>query len=309
MKAIGVTEFGGPEALAVQDLTERHPGPGEVRVRVRAAAVSPTDAGVRSGAYDTSGSEPPYVPGMDAAGVVDEVGDGSSWAVGDEVMAIALPLGEHGGAYREQLIAPDDSIARVPAGSTLEEAATVPMNGLTAVRILELMDLEPGQVLAVTGAAGTLGNYTIQLAKQQGLVVVADAAPKDRDLVQGLGADHVLERGDDLAGRIRDLFPDGVDAVADTALLHDDVVPALRDDGVFVSVRGWKGEPTRDIRFEAVWVFDEYHSHSKLDALRQAVEDGVLTPRVADILPAEEAAEAHRRMEAGGVRGRIVLTF
>lgn len=309
MKAIGVTEFGGPEALAVQDLTERHPGPGEARVRVRAAAVSPTDAGVRTGAYDTSGSEPPYVPGMDAAGVVDEVGDGSSWAVGDEVMAIALPLGEHGGAYREQLIAPDDSIARVPAGSTLEEAATVPMNGLTAVRILELMDLEPGQVLAVTGAAGTLGNYTIQLAKQQGLVVVADAAPKDRDLVQGLGADHVLERGDDLAGRIRGLFPDGVDAVADTALLHDDVVPALRDGGVFVSVRGWKGEPTRDIRFEAVWVFDEYHSHSKLDALRQAVEDGILIPRVADVLPAEEAAEAHRRMEAGGVRGRIVLTF
>ncbi|MUK00593.1 zinc-binding dehydrogenase [Vibrio cholerae] len=309
MKAIGVTEFGGPEALTVQNLPDPHPGGNEVRVRVRAFAVSPTDVNVRTGAYDMSQSEAPYLPGMDAAGVIDEVGPGSVWEVGAEVMAIALPLGQHGGAYAEYLVAPDDSIARIPKGSTLEEAASIPMNGLTAVQILELAALRPGQVIAVTGAAGTLGNYTIQLAKQQGLTVVADAAPKDRDLVQGLGADHILDRGEDLAGRIREIFPDGIDAIADTALLHDEVVPALKDAGVFISVRGWKGEPTRSIRFEAVWVFDEYHSQTKLDALRQAVEDGVLTPRVADILPAEDAPEAHRRMEEGGVRGRLVLTF
>ncbi|WP_104168369.1 NADP-dependent oxidoreductase [Arthrobacter sp. SX1312] len=310
MKAIGVTEFGGPEVLTVQDLPEPHPGEKEVRIRVRAAAVSPTDTNVRTGAYDMSRSEPPYMPGMDAAGVIDEVGDGSTWSVGDAVMAIALPLGHHGGAYVEYLVAPDDSIARIPANTTLEEAATLPMNGLTAVQILELAALQPGQVLAVTGGAGTLGNYTIQLAKQQGLVVITDAAPKDRPLVEGLGADHVLDRGADLAERIREIFPDGVDAVADTALLHGDVVPAVRDQGVFVSVRGWKGDrPTRDIRFEAVWVFDEYLSAAKLDGLRQAVEDGILTARVADTLAAEDAPEAHRRLEAGGVRGRLVLTF
>ncbi|WP_043447244.1 NADP-dependent oxidoreductase [Arthrobacter sp. L77] len=310
MKAIGVTEFGGPEVLTVQDLPEPRPGQKEVRIRVRAAAVSPTDTNVRTGAYDMSQSEPPYMPGMDAAGVIDEVGEGSTWSVGDEVMAIALPLGSYGGAYVEYLVAPDDSIARIPTNTTLEEAATLPMNGLTAVQILELAALQPGQVIAVTGGAGTLGNYTIQLAKQQGLVVITDAAPKDRPLVEGLGADHVLERGADLADRIREIFPDGVDAVADTALLHDDVVPALRDQGVFVSVRGWKGDrPTRGIRFEAVWVFDEYLSAAKLDGLRQAVEDGILTPRVADTLPAEDAPEAHRRLEAGGVRGRLVLTF
>lgn len=309
MKAIGVTEFGGPEVLTVQDLPEPHPGKNAVRVRVRAAAVSPTDTNVRTGAYDMSESEPPYMPGMDAAGVIDEVGEGSRWSIGDEVMAIALPLGQHGGAYVELLVAPDDSIARIPSNATLEEASTIPMNGLTAVQILELAALAPGQVIAVTGGAGTLGNYTIQLAKQQGLIVVADAAPKDRDLVQSLGADHVLDRGADLADRIREIFPYGVHAVADTALLHDDVVPAVRDGGVFVSVRGWKGEPTRDIRFEAAWVFDEYHSAGKLDGLRQAVEDGILTPRLADTLPAEEAPAAHRRLEAGGIRGRLVLTF
>ena len=309
MKAIGVTEFGGPEALAVHDVPEPHPGAKEVRIKVRAIAVSPTDAGIRTGSYDMSRSEAPFVPGMDAAGVIDEAGEGSAWAIGDEVMAIALPLSDHGGAYVEYLVAPDDSIARIPASTTLEEAVTIPMNGLTAVQALELAALQPGHVLAVTGAAGTLGNYTVQLAKQRGLTVIADAAQKDRELVEGLGADHVLDRGDGLADRIREIFPDGVDAVLDTALLHDDVVPALRDGGVFMSVRGWKGEPTRDIRFEAVWVFDEYHSQAKLDGLRQAVEDGILTARVADILPAEEASEAHRRMEAGGVRGRTVLTF
>ncbi|WP_284989537.1 NADP-dependent oxidoreductase [Arthrobacter sp. efr-133-TYG-120] len=309
MKAVGVIEFGGPEALGVHHLPEPHPGTGQVRIRVRAIAVSPTDVDLRRGGYNTAGFEPPYIPGMDAAGVIDEVGASSTWKVGDEVMAIALPLSEHGGAYAEYLVAPDDSIARIPAGSTLEQASTVPMNGLTATQVLELAALQPGRVIAVTGAAGTLGNYLIQLAKVQGLTVIADAAPKDLAMVQSLGADHIVDRGDNLADRIRSVFPDGVDAVADTALLHEEIVPALSDGGVFISVRGWKGEPTRDMRFEAVSVSDEYHSQAKLDALRQAVEDGALSARVADVLPAEHADEAHRRVEAGGSRGRIVLTF
>jgi NADPH:quinone reductase len=100
-----------------------------------------------------------------------------------------------------------------------------------------------------------------------------------------------------------------VDGLADAAGLTERVVPALRDGGVFVSARGWKGEPTRDIRYEVVASSKEYHSQRKLDALRQAVEDGALTPRVAGVFPAEDAAEAHRRLEAGGVRGRFVLTF
>ncbi len=191
---------------------------------------------------------------------------------------MAIPMSEHGGAYVEYLIAPDDSIARIPAGASLEQAATLPMNGLTATQTLELMALRPGQSLAVTGAAGTLGNYLVQLAKRQGLVVIADAASKDVALVRSLGADHILDRGDDLADRIREVFPDGVDAVADTALLNEKIVPALRDGGVFVALRRWKGEPVRGIRYEATWVYDDYHSQAKLDALRQAVEEGASHP-------------------------------
>jgi NADPH2:quinone reductase len=159
MRAVGVSAFGGPEALTVHDLPDPHPGAGEVRIRVRAAAVSPTDAGVRSGGYDVGDLQPPYSTGLDAAGVIDEVGAGSTWQVGDEVMAIALPRKRHGGAYVEYLVAPDDSIAPIPAGTLLEEASTVPMNGLTATQILELMNLQPGQTVAVIGSAGTLGNY------------------------------------------------------------------------------------------------------------------------------------------------------
>ena len=309
MRVIGFTEFGGPDVLGGHQLPDPQPGPGEVRIRVRAAAVNPTDVSSRAGLFGVGDARPPYVPGTDAAGVIDLLGEGSMWQVGDEVMAMAMPMSEHGGAYVEYLIAPDNSIARIPMGATLEQASTLPMNGLTATQTLELMALTPGQSVAVTGAAGMLGNYLVQLAKRQGLIVVADAAPKDVAVIRSLGADHILDRGDDLAERIRAVFPDGVDAVADTALLHEKVVPALRDGGVFVSLRRWKGVPARGIRYEATWVYDDYHSQAKLDALRQAVEEGTLTPRVAEVMPAEKASEAHRLVEKGGLRGRIVLTF
>lgn len=309
MRAIGVTEFGGPEALTTLELPEPHAGPGEVRIKVRAAAVSPTDTNLREGAYGEGELPPPYIPGMDAAGVIDEVGDGADWSVGDEVMAIALPLRGHGGAYVEYLAAAADSIARIPAGHTLEEASTLPMNGLTAVQTLEELGLTAGAEFAVTGAAGTLGNYAVQLAKRQGLTVIADAADKDRELVESLGADHVVPRGDDVAERIREIAPDGVDGLLDGSVQNEQVAPAVRDGGGFATVRRWDGDPGRNIQVHKIWVFNEYHSGAKLDGLRQAVEDGELTLRVADVLPAEQAAEAHRRLAEGGVRGRLVLTF
>lgn len=309
MKVIGVTEFGGPEVLTAHEMPEPHAGPGEARIRVHAAAVSPTDTVLRAAGHGVQGGEPPYVPGMDAAGVVDEVGEGSPWQVGDEVMAMAIPRSEHGGAYAEYLVGPWESMARIPAGTDFVAACTLPMNGLTARQSLDLLGMEPGQTLAVTGAAGMLGNYTVQLAKHEGLVVVADAADKDRTLVESLGADYVVARGDGVADRIREVVPGGVDGLVDAALQGEKVVPAVRDGGGFVTVRGWRGVPDRGIAFHPVLVVNDYRSHDKLDQLRRLVEQGSLTPRVADTLPAEDAAEAHRRLEAGGVRGRMVLTF
>jgi NADPH2:quinone reductase len=310
MKVVGVGTFGGPRALAVHEVPEVHAGAGSVRIAVRAFAVNPTDSGVRSGERDSSKATAPYVPGMDAAGVIDEVGpDVEGWSVGDEVMAIALPLTGHGGAYVEYLVAPVGSFTRIPRGTTIEEASTVPMNGLTAIQMLELAGLERGQTLAVTGAAGLLGNYVVQLAKAAGITVVADSSEKDQPLVRSLGPDHIVPRGDDFAASVRGILPDGVDALFDCALQRDLVVPAICDGGVFVDVRGWEGNGAPGIRFERAFVFNEYRSFDKLERLRHGVEGGTIVPRVAEVLPAERAPEAHERLEAGGTRGRFVLTW
>src|SRR5699024_2490041 len=170
--------------------------------RVQAAAVSPTDTMRRAGGR-TSDQPGPSVPGMDAAGVIEAIDDTTQTAlqVGDEVRASVVPTGSHG-AYAQRIGVSADSIARIPKGASLLEASALPMNGLTAQLALDTLNLPQGAVLVVTGAAGTLGGYVIQLAKAQGLTVVADAAVDDEALVKGAGADVVLPRGEDYAQQI-----------------------------------------------------------------------------------------------------------
>jgi NADPH:quinone reductase-like Zn-dependent oxidoreductase len=210
MRAVGLFTHGGPEVLQVVELPEVHAGPGQVRIRVHAATVNPTDVGARNGtrAEQQKADPPPYVPGMEAAGIVDEVGTGAPdrLKLGDAVMAIVVPKGSHG-AYRERIVLDARSVVHAPAGKTHPEAATLPMNGLTARLSLDLLKLSPGQVIAVTGAAGAYGGYIIQLAKAEGLTVIADASEKDEKLVESLGADIVVRRGDDVASRIRGQLP------------------------------------------------------------------------------------------------------
>jgi NADPH:quinone reductase len=311
VRAAGVTEFGGPEALHIVDVAPEPLGPGQVRLRVEAAAVSPTDTHARSGAY--AGRDPvrtpPWVPGMDVAGVVTELGEGvDHLAVGDLAMGIVVPFGPYGG-YREDKVLPGDSVVRVPAGATAVEASTLPMNGLTARLSLDLMGLRPGEVLAVTGAAGAYGGYVVQLAKADGLTVVADAAEADEQLVRGLGADVVVRRGDDVADRIREHFPEGVHGLADGSVQDEAVLPAVRDGGAVATVRGYRGNGERRLRVFPTLVRRVATDRAALDRLRQQVEERVITLRVAGTFPAEHAADAHRLLEAGGVRGRLVLTF
>ncbi len=293
MRGIGVVDFGGPEVLQIVDLPEVHAGPGEVRLRVHAATVNPTDTGVRDGsrAETLRRLPPPYVPGMDAAGVIDEVGAGvTGLAIGDAAMAMVVPVGAHG-AYREGIVLSADAVVRAPAGATLVEASTLPMNGLTARRSLDQLALVPGQTLAVTGAAGCYGGYVVQLAKAEGLRVIADASPADEALVRSLGADVVVPRGNDIAAQIRRVVPQGVDGLADGAVQAALAVGAVRDGGAFVSVRGWGGDE-RGITFHRTSVRDYDHRADLLDRLRTQVEAGVLTLRVAATYPIEQAAEA-----------------
>ncbi|WP_243469601.1 NADP-dependent oxidoreductase [Klenkia marina] len=311
-----MTEFGGPEALHLLDVPEVHAGEGEVRLAVRAAAVNPTDTYARNGTYAQHPKAPkemPWIPGMDVAGVVDEVGPATDTPlqVGDRVMAIVVPSGAHGG-YREQIVLPAASVVPVPAGVSDAEAASLPMNGLTARLALDRMGLAPGQVLAVTGAAGAFGGYVVQLAKVDGLVVVADASEADRELVRSFGADVVLERGAGWADAVLDRYPGGVDGLADGALLGAEGARVVRDGGVVTTVRGYRGEDdalARGVRFEPVFVRDYGQNTAALDLLRQQAERGEVTLRVADEVPVADAAAAHARLEAGGVRGRLVLVF
>ena len=310
MRAIGIFEFGGPEVLRVIDLPETHAAAGEVRISVRAATVNPTDTSLRKGTRAPAIRElaPPYVPGMDIAGVIDEVGVGvTGFAKGDEVMAMVVNVGSHG-AYRESIVLRADCVVRTPAGKTLIEAATLPMNGLTARRSLDQLALKPGKTLAVTGAAGCYGGYVVQLAKADGLRVIADASPTDEALVRGLGADVVIPRGDDIAAQIRKVAPAGVDGLADGAVQSEKAAGAVRDGGSFASVRGWGGEE-RGIHFHKTFVRDYDHRADLLDRLRQLVEAGKITLRVAATFPPEQAAEAHRRLEARGTRGRLLILF
>jgi hypothetical protein len=162
--------------------------------------------------------------------VLEEVGEGADTdlAVGEHVMAIVLPLGPRG-AYAEHVVVPVESVVRAPAGASDVEAATLPMNGLTARAALDALALERGQVLAVTGAAGAVGGYAVQLGKADGLEVVADAAPADEALVRALGAGTVLRRGTAFAAQVRERWPDGVDALIDTALMDGDAARLRRE--------------------------------------------------------------------------------
>jgi NADPH:quinone reductase len=309
VKAIGVTDFGGPDALRVLELPDPEAGPGQVRIRVHAAAVNPTDTVLRSGARAVD-VPPPYVPGMDVAGVLEQIGPGAATDLqaGLQVMAIVVPHGQAGG-YAERVVVPAESAVRVPAGATYAEASTLPMNGLTTVQALDLLGLQPGQTLAVTGAAGAVGGYAVQLGKAAGLRVVADAAPADEGLVKDLGADVVVQRGPEFAQRVREVVPQGADGLVDAALMNELVVPAVRDGGRIATVRGFKGEQDRGITFHPVTVRSYAREHAKLDELRRLAETGQVTLRVARVLPAARAAEAHRILEAGGTRGRLVLEF
>ena len=313
MKAIGIMRYGGPEVLEVIDIPEVNVGYGEIRIKNFASAVNPTDIVARSGMIAKFRKENPVfpsVPGMDVAGIVDQIGEGvrSDIKIGDRVMGMVIPDGDYG-AYREQLVLNQDAVVFAPKNTSHEEACTLPMNSLTARLSLDLLNLTPGQVIAVTGGPGAYGGYVIQLAKCDGLIVIADSSDSDESLLRDLGVDIIISREKSFTDQIREHFPDGVDGLADGALLNEKAIEAVKDGGSFTSIRGFKGLPQRDIKFSATWVTAYNCDYEKLDKIRQQVDDGMVTLRVADTVSPENAAEAHKRLEGGGTRGRMVIKW
>jgi NADPH:quinone reductase len=315
MRAVTFSRFGGPEVLEVSDLPVPEPGPGEVRIRVAAATVNPTDISFRVGRQHTlaqlaeMGVRPPFIPGMELAGVIDALGTGVPWHAGERVMAIVNPRRPGGGAQAELVVVPAASVAYVPAGATLEAAATLPMNGLTVRLALDKLALTPGQTLGVTGAAGAVGGYAVELAAAEGLRVIAVAALQDEALVKRFGAEQVIPRGDGAIRALREVVPGGVDGLLDAAVLDAAVLPAIRDGGKLATVRGFAGPSERGITIEPVRVMTYVHNHEALDRLGSLVAAGRLTLRVEQTYPPERTADAQRRLHAGGTRGRQVIIF
>lgn len=308
MRAAGFSRYGGPDVVELIELPEPEPGPGEIRIRVAAATVNPADLLFRGGGLASAiEGEPPYVAGLELAGTVDLAGDGARLRPGEDVVAMTkfIPTGR--GAHAELVVVDGESAARAPANIAPAAAATLPMNGLTVRLALDRLALMPGSTILVTGAAGAIGGYAIQLAIAEGLRVVAIAGSADEALVGGFGAELFIARGENAAQAVRAAFPSGVDAAIDAACIGSPILPALRDGARIAALRSFDGETDRDISVELVSVRQYLREAGKLEHLVELTEAGGLTPRVAETFPLERAADAHARLERGGLRGRVVL--
>ncbi|MEO3823105.1 NADP-dependent oxidoreductase [Actinomadura sp. B10D3] len=314
MHAIIVRKAGGPEALEDAEIPVPEPGPGQVRIRVAAAAVNPVDRAVRSGALAEAGlmpafgTRPWFGVGMDVAGTVDAVGpDVTRLAPGDAVVGLQDRLDIPLGAYAEALVLDATAVTHAPRSASPVEAATLPLNALTALQALDLLDLPEGASLLVTGAAGAVGGYAVELAAHRGLRVVASASTGDEPLVRRLGADMFVPRDAHLSDAVRALVPGGVDGAVDAALLAGAALDAVRNGGTFATVNGGPAIPVplRGITVRNEWISADAPQLTRLAAL---VDEGHLTLRVADTLPLTEARKAHERLESTPLRGRMVLT-
>lgn len=300
MRAAGVNEYGGPDALQVLDVPEPQPGPGEVRIGVRAASVVAADGLFRSGALAGRISSPaPWIPGTEVAGVIEDASDSDRWKVGDEVFAIVVPWHQRPGGYAESVIVPAASVAALPVAGDFAAAATLPMCGLTASALLERLDLNAGQRLAVTGAGGVVGGFLTQLARRAGITVVSDAP----------GGDYEIGRDGDYVAQIRSIFPAGVDALADAAIIGESLVGAVRDGGRFASLRAIDFALPRDISAVGVSVWEYAEDSARLAELSELVRSGELSPPAVRHFALSDVAAAHETLGQRGHVGRGVIIF
>lgn len=289
MKVIETGSFGDPDVLALADRGAPVAGPDEVVVRVRAATVNPVDLATRAGVFGGFRA-PPFVLGWDVSGT----------AAGERVVGMIPWFAARAGAYAEEVALTREWLVPLPDALDDAVAATVPLNGLTARQALDLAAVPAGGTLLVTGASGAVGGYAVQLAAAAGVEVLAVASAGDEEWVAGLGAARVLGR-DALTGELP-----AVDAVLDAAASAEPRLTAtVRDGGAFVAVtEPATPAPERGVRVARVSVTPDA---AALAALVDAVAAGRLRTRVAATLPLADAAVAHRRLQAGGVRGKLVL--
>jgi NADPH:quinone reductase-like Zn-dependent oxidoreductase len=297
MQAVVMHRTGDPDVLQIEDMPLPEPAEGQVLVRVRAAAVNPIDWKYRRGMVP---KDLPAVLGSDISGVV-EVSRAPGYAGGDEVFGFAAS-----GAYAEFAISAPAVLARKPAALSDEQAAALPVAGLTAWQALfDRGGLERGQTVLIAGAAGGVGHLAVQFAKHAGARVIATGSARNRDYVLGLGADEYLDYASaevsEVAGSAHVVFDTVGGATTETLIV------ALREGGVIVTIAGAPPQEAAEARGARADMLIMSPSSEQLVRIAELVAAGEVHVEIAEVLPLSEAGRAHALSESGHTRGKLIL--
>ncbi len=299
MKAVRFTRFGGPEVLEIVDLPDPHPGPGEVRIAVRAAGINASDWKNRRGLMD---EDLPQTLGHEAAGVVDELGDGvTDVAVGDRV------FGASGEPTAQSELTVLSHYAPIPSALDFPSAAALPAAVETATRALDQLGVTSGSTVLINGASGSVGGAAVQLAAIRGARVIGTASPANHDYLRALGAAPVAY-GEGMTERVRAVAPDGVDLALDIAgsgVLPDLIELTGSPDRV-LTVADFSGAQQYRVRFSRGDTGRALHALAEIGDL---IDSGRFALPVIRTFPLTEVAEAHRVGESGEIRGKLILVI
>jgi NADPH:quinone reductase-like Zn-dependent oxidoreductase len=302
MKAIMVNRFGDPDVLEHAEVPLPEPGPGEVLVRVLAAGVGPWDASLRRGAL---GGSLPYIPGAEFAGLVE--GDtGAEAALSDGAPVYGYP--GLTGCYAEYVSCPAEQLAPIPEGLSPVEAAGVPVNGITAEQgLTDVLSVGPGDQLLITAAAGGVGHLAVQIARALGAAVLATASPQHHEFLHTLGAAEVIDHTrPDWPDQVREITGGGAQRVlACAAPTLEGAVRAAADGALIATpVHAELPDAERGIRWQP---YDGQASGTRLIRMAPWFDDGSLSVTIARRYYWQNAAAAHRDIEAGHTQGKLVL--
>jgi len=298
-------QYGGPEVLELAELPPPKTHVDSVLVRVRAAALNPADLAMQAGALDGAvDTYFPVIPGWDIAGVVERPGLATpEFAPGDEVIGYIRGDVQRAHGGMSELVAADvRTLVRKPRAMSFAEAAGLPLAGLTAYQaVVHILDVQPGEIVLVHGAAGGVGSLAVQIARSRGARVIGTASARNHGYVQAIGAEPVAY-GEGTADRVRELAPDGADVVLDAV------------GGVLTSTAGAARPGARiasiaEIGTPGVTPVFCRMNHADLSALTELAETGKLAVRVGATYPLEHAADAQRALAVGNTRGKVVIVI
>ena len=299
MNAVVMHETGDPEVLRYEEIDAPEPGEGEVLIRVHAAAVNPIDWKFRRGLVE---KPLPAVLGSDVSGTV-EASRAEGFAAGDEVFGLAAS-----GGYAELATARAPVIAPKPAGVSHEQAAALPVAGMTAWQALfDRGGLEPGGSVLVAGAAGGVGHFAVQFAKHAGARAVGTGSTRNRDFVLGLGADEFVDYTQQEVGDA----VSGVDVAFDTVggQTTASLLPTVRPGGVLVTIAGEPPEEAAKERGARAELLVMTPSSDQLAQVAELIANGSVRVEIADVIPLAEVRRAHELSESGRTRGKIILSM